>query len=330
VHGQSAAPAPMASQAEPPATPPAGLACTPSKRERDSGGSSSSCEPRVSKVRFSHVTVRELGMEIWGGGGVPADDGPPLGLSWDLQSTRHVNIDDWEAEREQSRTPKDSYCFEGCVEPNVRRQMLLGAGSTHKQIKAATKAVAQLNQDRWKASEVLFGDAWLFRAPGRAEPLELLAMLGQPEGRGFELKVANWDCAEACARELAKPLNVSPEALLLAADDDEGSGEESGEESSAEEGIAWSAATAAMQGLAEQAVLMIRCESEGAGAHAHGLGLAFLGRIVGCVANAHIASQVLHSRRGNVSVVLRGWAEDKIEADWSEDEPDEFCISPLH
>jgi hypothetical protein len=150
VHGQSAAPAPMASQAEPPATPPAGLACTPSKRERDSGGSSSSCEPRVSKVRFSHVTVRELGMEIWGGGGVPADDGPPLGLSWDLQSTRHVNIDDWEAEREQSRTPKDSYCFEGCVEPNVRRQMLLGAGSTHKQIKAATKAVAQLNQDRWK------------------------------------------------------------------------------------------------------------------------------------------------------------------------------------
>jgi hypothetical protein len=40
--------------------------------------------------------------------------------------------------------------------------------------------------------------------------------------------------------------------------------------------------------------------------------------------------QVLHSRRGNVSVVLRGWAEDKIEADWSEDEPDEFCISPLH
>jgi hypothetical protein len=142
-----------------------------------------------------------------------------------------------------------------------------------------------------QASEVLFGDAWLFRAPGRAEPLELLAMLGQPEGRGFELKVANWDCAEACARELAKPLNVSPEALLLAADDDEGSGEESGEESSAEEGIAWSAATAAMQGLAEQAVLMIRCESEGAGAHAHGLGLAFLGRIVGCVANAHIASQ---------------------------------------
>ena len=31
---------------------------------------------------ISHVTVREMGLEIWGGGGVPADDGPPLGLSW--------------------------------------------------------------------------------------------------------------------------------------------------------------------------------------------------------------------------------------------------------
>ena len=41
-------------------------------------------------------------------------------------------------------------------------------------------------------------------------------------------------------------------------------------------------------------------------------------------------SQVIHARRGNVSVVLRGWAHDKIEADWSDDDPDELCISPLH
>lgn len=87
---------------------------------------------------------------MWGGGGVPADDGPPLGLSWNLQSTRHVNIDEFEDEREQTRTPKDSYCCEGCIDPNVRRQVLLSFGSTPKQIKAATTAVARLNQDRWK------------------------------------------------------------------------------------------------------------------------------------------------------------------------------------
>ena len=128
------------------------LARTPSKRKASAspGGSSAHSGERVSRVRFSHVTIREIGLEIWGGGGVPADDGPPLGLSWNLQSTRHVNIDEFEDERERDRTPKDSYCVEGCVEPYVRRQMLLGSGSTHKQIKAATKAVAQLNQDRWK------------------------------------------------------------------------------------------------------------------------------------------------------------------------------------
>ena len=39
------------------------------------------------------------------------------------------------------------------------------------------------------------------RAPRTAEPDELLAMLGQPEGRGFELVVANWDCPEALHTE---------------------------------------------------------------------------------------------------------------------------------
>ena len=140
----------MADAASPPA-----VARTPKRKAAAVAASPSSgrsCEPRVSRVRFSHVTVQELATEIWGGGGVPADDGPPLGLSWNLQSTRHVNIDDFEDERAQSRTPKDSYCVEGCMEPNVRRQMLLRAGSTMKQIKAATKAVAQLNQDRWKVT----------------------------------------------------------------------------------------------------------------------------------------------------------------------------------
>ena len=39
--------------------------------------------------------------------------------------------------------------------------------------------------------------------------------------------------------------------------------------------------------------------------------------------------QVLQAARAQVIIVLRGWADDKIEADWSDDEMDEFCISPL-
>ena len=38
----------------------------------------------------------------------------------------------------------------------------------------------------------------------------------------------------------------------------------------------------------------------------------------------------MNARRGNVSVVLRGWADDKIDCEWASDEGDELCISPLH
>jgi hypothetical protein len=83
------------------------------------------------------------------------------------------------------------------------------------------------------------------------------------------------------------------------------------------------------QELGEQVVLMIGCGGRQPDEQVGAVGLALLSRLVGCVANAHIASQVTKQRRGNVSVVLRGWAADKIEADWSDEESDEFCISPL-
>merc|ERR1719310_1725176 len=170
------------------------------RRRRHSGSQPHEPGSRSShgrRVVFNEVRIRYHTLEVWGGGGVPADDGPPLGLSWDVQGEHSTSIDDYEDERSASRTPKDSYCMEGCVEPAQRRQMLLGSGSTLKAIKAATRQVAELNQERWKASEVLFGDAWLFRAPRHADAAELLAMLGQPEGRGAHLTVANWDSVEA-------------------------------------------------------------------------------------------------------------------------------------
>jgi len=284
------------------------------------------------------------------------------------------------------------------MEPEQRRRTLLGAGATHKQIKAATKAVAQLNQDRWKASEVIFGDTWLFRAPRSADGAEeLLAMLGQPDCRGFQLVVANWLSAEACARELCEALSVPVEWLLASTSSDEGEsctleGDEpddsnapaltrcqpdmatpsafaaaamataaaanpseapiaaafgsvadiashqvasvtsaSAAASGHNERIAWTSVTAAMQNLPEQIVLMIRCQEPSSGQSVQGRGLRLLGRLIGCVAQAHINTQVAYQRRGNVSVVLIGCGEQEtIEADWSDDDTDELSISPLH
>ena len=101
-------------------------------------------------VRFSHVTIRTHSMELWGGGGVPADEGPPLGLSWEVVGERHVCLDEFEGEREQQRTPKDAYCCVGCVEPSKRAEMLRRCGSTAKQMRT-------VKQVRVNAASILRG-----------------------------------------------------------------------------------------------------------------------------------------------------------------------------
>lgn len=98
-----------------------------------------------------------------------------------------------------------------------------------------------------QASELLFGDAWLFRAPRNTDTVELLAMLGQPDTRGAELSVANWDCPEACARELAVPLRCSPATLLSSSETESGEDGASDESGSLEEGLLWARASTAMQ-----------------------------------------------------------------------------------
>ena len=135
-----------------------GPAGTPCKRPRSENGDDPCDGPgrtpaggsTRSRVRFGMVRIRTHGVEMWGGGGVPADDGPPLGLGWEVEGERAVDLDDFEVERESARTPKDSYCMLGCVEPGQRQEMLLGSGFALKQIRAVTKQVAQLNAERWK------------------------------------------------------------------------------------------------------------------------------------------------------------------------------------
>ena len=364
--------------------------------ESTSAGSSVGTPSRCgSRVRFSHVQVRHYGREVWGGGGVPADDGPPLGLGWDVTGERSVELKAYEDERRPTKMSKDVYAVEGCVEANQRRQLLLGQGATQKQIKQAIKQVVQLNADRWKvrivprsrhprcpcpcarlsrptraalnrpdrvspcvylvlacrrhvqASEVLFGDAWLFRSQQQAEASELIAMLGLPLNSGArELSVAHWDSDRACAAEVASALGLKLENLM---DDGTSTGKEEGDEgagageTSEEEdadadaaqsppgaggGIRWQVATQALQAFTGPTVLVISCHDVPASCAQSALPL--LSRLVGAVAQAHVASHVTYQRKGHVSVVLRGWHMDTIEADWSDEDSDEFCISPLH
>lgn len=148
------------------------------------------------RVRFSHVAIRTHSMELWGGGGVPADDGPPLGLSWKIMDEQLVNMEQFEGEREGERTLKDSYCMSGSVEPRRRAAMLMRCGSTLKQIRSVKQAVARLNRQRWQNSSMIFNGAWLFSAPANADTTDTLSMLGQPDAELLELDMGRWNSVD--------------------------------------------------------------------------------------------------------------------------------------
>ena len=67
-----------------------------------------------------------------------------------MTAERSIELKAYEDERRPTHMTKDVYACEGCIEANQRRQLLLGSGSTPKQIKQAIKQVVQLNADRWK------------------------------------------------------------------------------------------------------------------------------------------------------------------------------------
>lgn len=64
-------------------------------------------------VKFGFVEVREFKREGGGGGGVPHDGGPSLGLSWNLSKTEHTGLS-------LSLTHFQSSCDDACSHPRCQ------------------------------------------------------------------------------------------------------------------------------------------------------------------------------------------------------------------
>uniref|UniRef100_A0A6V4PBZ3 Uncharacterized protein n=1 Tax=Prymnesium polylepis TaxID=72548 RepID=A0A6V4PBZ3_9EUKA len=258
-------------------------------------------------VRFSHIDIRMCGREIQGGGGVPGDDGPPLGLSWTVEDEQRVALDEYETQRLSSRRPKETYCSIGCVEPHLRTQILLQNGSTPRQINSIKKEVAKLNRERWQASEVLFNQSWLFSAGPYAEIAEILAMIGQTDSEGIELHEASWCHPIDFGKAIAEALHIGATDLLP---DDQS--------------IDWARLCGILQGVRRQLVFLIDCTSG-----PDVIGMQLIGRFVACVHTTHVAEQMSPGLGCRLSVVLRGYQWSQVVADWSDDEADEFCVAAL-
>jgi len=237
---------------------------------------------------------------------VPGDDGPPLGLSWTVEGERRIGLDEYETSRLYSRRPKETYCAIGCVEPQVRTQILMNHGSTPRQINSIKKEVAQLNLARRQENQILFNDSWLFSAGLCSERADILAMIGQPESEGVEMDESHWCHPTDFAKALAESLQVGTTDLLP-----DGAS------------IDWARLSGLLQGVTRQMVFMIDCD------RADMIGMQLIGRFVACVYTAHTAAQVSPGFYCRLSVVLRGYLHNQVVADWSDDEADEFCVAPL-
>ena len=58
------------------------------RAESAAAAGSSSSQPRLARVRFSHVTIQEHGTEVWGGGGKDAAGEP---VRYTMMSLSYVN-----------------------------------------------------------------------------------------------------------------------------------------------------------------------------------------------------------------------------------------------
>ncbi len=144
------------------------------------------------KIKFGHVVIRCHARELWGGGGVPADDGPPLGLGWDVASESTQSVDAYESLRRHTRSPKDAYCVFGFLDATRRLSMLLQTGTSLAQVRTAKQHVARLNRERLHSSSVVYDGAWLFSAPRLLDPTDVPAVLGVECERLLCFDAADW------------------------------------------------------------------------------------------------------------------------------------------
>merc|ERR1712166_115274 len=96
-----------------------------------------------------------------GGGGIPSEGGPPLGLGWDVVNQSHTSLADFELTRIGVRSPREVYMSEGFLSARQRSRILKQVGHTKKEIKKATRKVEELVTARWELNTVR-ADNWLF------------------------------------------------------------------------------------------------------------------------------------------------------------------------
>jgi hypothetical protein len=125
--------------------------------------SSTSSTNETKKLRFGHVVIRDMPMEL---GEHPASEGAPVTIGWEPESTRHTNVDLFELCK-NSRSKKE---FKLSVLD--RFGILIRAGYSINEIADACEQSTKILQQR--------------RATQRSQKWEIFQGIGMQAGRSIK------------------------------------------------------------------------------------------------------------------------------------------------
>eukprot|EP00658_Telonema_sp_P-2_P022801 TRINITY_DN19125_c0_g1_i2.p1 TRINITY_DN19125_c0_g1~~TRINITY_DN19125_c0_g1_i2.p1 ORF type:complete len:281 (-),score=47.10 TRINITY_DN19125_c0_g1_i2:9-851(-) len=157
------------------------------------------------RCSFGGVEIREYNIVMSGGGGIPSEGGPPLGLGWDVVNESSVSLAEFEQARIGVRSPREVYMSEGYLSSRQRSRILKQVGHSKKEIKKAAKKVEEVVTGRWELNTVR-ADNWLFDANTPASALEVANDLGFEPGEVKVLDATRWSRKSAILDDLAKLL----------------------------------------------------------------------------------------------------------------------------
>jgi len=106
-------------------------------------------------VHFGQVHIREMSREA-GGGSAVSSDGVPLGLGWKIIDEKCLDVEDFEKDRSQSRSPMSVYQLNGHIPNEQREKYLLDAGVHWTELVRcfeATDFIRQEREDSYRAFE---------------------------------------------------------------------------------------------------------------------------------------------------------------------------------
>lgn len=262
------------------------------------------------RCSFGQVQVREYDIVLAGGGGVPSEGGPPLGLGWQVVNQSQTSLANFEQARIGVRSPREVYMSEGFLSARQRSRILKQVGHSKKEIKKAAKRVEEVQLARWELNTVQ-ADNWLFDTQSVDSAMEVASDLGFERSEARVLDGMQWHQKASLLREIAKHSNETQESSLV-----------------------WKEVRVAAQGwFQKDCAFIIRCPPQTPSRKHSVKARSRISRFVDCLASTwqEIQDKGKGEQVGSLAVILCGWDDHQMAVEWKNRsgghyEVEELCI----